>query len=386
MPVKKCPFCAEEIKSDALKCKHCGSLVEPGVCLKCGKQNRTEAKFCGSCGKDSLIKGPSLPPPVSADSKRAKSDVPGPGKVPKKTPIISLVLLVAVIGLIYYLPKEKSEARAGAQAEAQARMHAESQAKAKAQAESQAKAKAQSGGDWVLVPGNPSFGTSDFYVMKYEAREAGGVATSQADVTPWVNIDHTSAVAACAALGSGAHLLTIPEVQTINRNIEAQRANWADGVIGSLVSAGGGLKRGNAGITDSVSYDGADPEYGAGRNTKAKLILSNGGELWDWSGNVWEWVYGAGAAGTLGAPGGVTFDTGEHAWDSASLSQERSVVGPSNSSWTGDYGVGWYYGGTTNAVVRGGRWGVGAYAGVFAFSAGGAPSAWYGSIGFRCGR
>ncbi|MEK7721808.1 MAG: hypothetical protein AAB359_05410, partial [Elusimicrobiota bacterium] len=109
------------------------------------------------------------------------------------------------------------------------------------------------GGEWLFVPGNSSIGTNDFYVMKYEAKNVGGVATSQAAVTPWVSITQTDSITQCAALGSGYHLLTIAETQTINRNIEAQTANWANGTIGSLVSAGGGLKRGNAGITDSAS-------------------------------------------------------------------------------------------------------------------------------------
>ena len=246
------------------------------------------------------------------------------------------------------------------------------------------------GGEWVLVPGSAMLGTSDFYVMKYEAKNVGGVATSQATRIPWILISQTDAITACSTLGSGSHLLTIPEVQTINRNIEAQSANWGNGVIGSLVSAGGGLKRGNVGQDDSVSYHGFQPEFGTGRNIKAKHLLSNSGEIWDWSGNVEEWIYGAGAGGILGTPGGVTFTTGGgFEWNIVNLNEERPILGPSNGSWTTAYGVGNYSGGaTTDAAYRGGDYNPGVHNGVFAFQANGVPpSGWTsGNVGFRCGR
>ena len=57
-------------------------------------------------------------------------------------------------------------------------------------------------GTWVLVPGDPDYGTSDFCVMKYEAKNNSGSPVSEAAGSPWAFTDQLDASIKCTSLGS----------------------------------------------------------------------------------------------------------------------------------------------------------------------------------------
>ena len=107
---------------------------------------------------------------------------------------------------------------------------------------------------------------------------------SSEDGYPLAYIDQTTSATACESIGG--HLITNNEWMTIARNIEQVSSNRSSGVVGS-----GKIKGGNTGTADTNNtYDGSNPEYGAGRNALASLTLTNGEVIWDLSGNVWEWT------------------------------------------------------------------------------------------------
>ena len=164
-------------------------------------------------------------------------------------------------------------------------------------------------GEWVKIPADMGgAGLPAFWVMKYEAKawndadadsivDAGEVDSDGVSVAlgsnvpvsvegdvPWRSISGIDSEAECASLGAGYALITNAEWMAISRDAEVQDANWTSGTVGT-----GCMTRGNSGDT-TCGYNGADPEGGPGRNTRAKYTLSSGDEIFDLAGNVWEWI------------------------------------------------------------------------------------------------
>lgn len=278
---------------------------------------------------------------------------------------------------------------------------------------------------WVLVPGNSTFGTPSFWVMKYEAKCISGMTPLTSPNTgyntydnfsqpctgsyyvastvsgyPIANISHNTALSYCQSIG--AHLMTNDEWMTIARNAEQVGSNWSGGSPSS-----GYLPRGNS--NSSAAQDGSS-QYGTGYSDFTHLrtlTLSNGSVIWDIAGNVWDHVErsvtNAGDLTTTMALPACSNGTAGWEWceyaspgspyvSSWSSDVAQAKVGPSNTSWYSSQNVGQVYTyGTgasqgTTVFLRGGGWDNAADAGAFTlYLAWGTGDTHY-YVGFRCAR
>lgn len=258
---------------------------------------------------------------------------------------------------------------------------------------------------FVRIKGNSKFGTSDFFVMKYQAKNGGSNnPVSTAAGTPWVNISQRDAADRARALGPGYHLITEAEWMTIATDALWQNSNWTSGTVGT-----GSLYTGHKNNTPAnaleASTDDGDGYFGTGNTApstqRRTLNLSNGEVIWDISGNVWEWtdatIFGQDQPTVAGSDDSASSYFGWRQW--TAINKRLGTLNyamPTNRGWNSTQGLGHLYSrddtaaSNTNATqygfLRGGPWNAGTYAGVFALLLSSGPTYTHAQAGFRVAR
>ena len=146
-------------------------------------------------------------------------------------------------------------------------------------------------------------GNVNFCVMKFEAKDVGGVPTSQPALVPWGNISAINSKAACRALGLGYDLISNYEWMIVAYHIEKNPLNWTGGAVGS-----GKLYIGHTDNSPSSAQEvtnESDP-YNLTGNTigsqQRRTFHIDNYVIWDFAGNVNEWVDWGTAATYTTAP------------------------------------------------------------------------------------
>ncbi|BFT94467.1 MAG: hypothetical protein MNSN_02090 [Minisyncoccus archaeiphilus] len=239
-------------------------------------------------------------------------------------------------------------------------------------------------GEWV----NTGLG---FQVMKYEAKNVNGKASSVPEGSPWDSITQNEARIACEIIG--AHLITNAEWTALARSIESVSSNWSGGAVGSGTLSIG-FFNGNNG---PAPLTGPGYEYRTGVDRvgpsgdhlyKRTYILPNGGVVWDLGGNVYEWtndncLQGSGEGNWYYIGSNIAME-----WtDSNLIDYEKGQGGPIGN-YDSTNGIGKYYGCSNNGFImaRSGSWGSGLNAGIFALTMNNGITASYPGDGFRCAR
>lgn len=268
---------------------------------------------------------------------------------------------------------------------------------------------------YIIVPGSATYGTSDFCVMKYEAKNDGsGNAVSTMTGIPWDNISQADASTASSGACAGCHLITESEWMTIAQNVLSVSDNWSGGTVGSGYIYSGhndgdpfGLQQASS---DSDGYFGtgnsaseveirppAGVPYPPGKAERRTLKLTNGEVIWDLAGNAGERTASTFNGISLTIHGGsYGFET---EWSSVT---GHNLITPDPSpsatgivgagSWTSANGIGLLLDGNDESseealtFMRGGdlNWCGGTYAGVLGVNITGT----YGAslVGFRVAR
>ncbi|MFZ3009917.1 MAG: type II secretion system protein [Candidatus Microsaccharimonas sp.] len=249
---------------------------------------------------------------------------------------------------------------------------------------------------YIIVPGSSLYGTQAFCVMKYEAKNVSGIATSTNLGLPWVSITQTSALTAATAACSGCHLITDAEWLTIAQNVLSINSNWSGGTVGSGYIYSGHTDNIPSSAIEASAND-VDGYLNTGQTTgnqRRTLTLSNGEVIWDLSGNVNEWTQGTTTGNQPGNSGFTWREWNTNFISNGSLSPSSfpSYANAATTSWTGaTNGIGQVYSSNTDNSLRGfirsGSYGNGtAFVGIFTLILNAVPSYTSVGTGFRIAR
>jgi len=246
--------------------------------------------------------------------------------------------------------------------------------------------------NYILVPANTTYFPKQFCVAKYEMKNDGyGTAVSTATGTPWVSIDRPTSRSKCQNLGSGYDMISNDQWQTIARNIAGTASNWDSGVVASgqlnrghsdNAPANATCRRSTDDVAGNCSGTGEACSSSTWNSQRRTHTLSNGNVLWDFGGNVWEWVTNDSNVSN-GADGYIsTMSGGDIRQTRYGAASGTICATPGSSPYCG-MGHGWFnY--TAGAVFRGGAWNNDVGTGVFASRLTYAPTATDTRVGFRC--
>ncbi len=230
---------------------------------------------------------------------------------------------------------------------------------------------------FVQVPGDTRYGTSNFCIMKYEAKDGAGSVLTTAARPPWVNISQANARLACQALGPRYDLISNDEWMSVGANIAGVARNWSAAALGQGFMSGG-----HSDSTPAVPCQASGDDLQAYFDANCLVAtdtgpfaqrrtheLSNGSIIWDLAGNVSEWTTMV-IAPTLAKPFSSTDQTTIDFWrewteinsgfDVLPLKRLRPTSADFsfwNETWNSTAGIGKYLSGRRGggALQRGGN-------------------------------
>lgn len=144
---------------------------------------------------------------------------------------------------------------------------------------------------YIMVPANVTLRTSAFWVMKYEAKNIGGVAASQPGSLPWVSISQIGAMEAAKSSCATSHLIAESEWMSLAADVLRVPSSWSGGAVGSGYIYSGHNDNAPAAALGGSTND-ADGYVGTGQSgtssQRRTFTLTNGEIVWDIAGNVLE--------------------------------------------------------------------------------------------------